>query len=234
MDAPAVSRGIQVTCPHCTELTLRAAGDPSPSCTACGSPLPALEPTVLRCGWCRRENDRHLTDHCVSCGGPLPPLPGRDPGPRPPATPRELPAAYLRRVRLTRNPLSMIGIGFIAMSLLALPVPLALLLIIPFPVAGAAMLYLGIRRANRWLSALHVGVATRGELTAVERDLTQSIDGKHPWRISFSFELLDGGVREGHVDSWDPAHARRKAGDRVWVVYAPGDPSRNAIWPPVR
>ena len=225
--------GISVTCSQCSQSSRRLFSDPSPQCPSCGSALPVLEPTIVQCGWCNTNNQRHLLDDCDSCGGPLPPLPGPDPGPRPAAAPRAMPDGYVLRKRLTKNPQSAIGLGFVLMSLLTVPVPFVFLLFIPLFLAGAALLYTGLRKANQWLRALQQGTVTRGVITAVEQDRTQSIDNQHPWQLRFSFELHAGGAQEGSVDAWDPIHAKRAEGDRVWVVYDATDPASHALWPPV-
>jgi len=148
--------------------------------------------------------------------------------------PRELPRGYSRRTLLIKNTRSMIGLCFILITLPAVFVPVALLMVSPFFLSGIFLLYTGLRQARKWLSALHHGTATRGTLSAVQEDLSQSADHKHPWRIEFTFELHGGGTEKGFVTAWDPVHAKRTAGDHVWVVYSEADPTQHALWPPVR
>lgn len=214
--------GATVVCATCGACT---AGPPATTCAACGAHLRVLEPMVVECGWCGRSNHREQTDHCVSCGGPLPALPGGEPGPRPPGTPRDMPEGYVRRVRLWKNVLVLIGLVFSVVFCWT----------VIFPLIGLPMLYFGNRRALDRLHALAHGRTTRGRITAVEKDRSETINGKNPWRITWSFERHDGTTGDGMCRVWDPLSAQRSAGDAVWVVYGSrADREVVAIWPPLR
>lgn len=209
----------------CAACGAETPGAPETGCGACGAPLRVLEPMVVECGWCGRSNHRDRVARCVACGGPLPALPGGAPGPRPPATPRALPEGYVRRVRLWKNVLVIIGLVFTVLFCWTLV----------FPLIGIPMLVVGNRRALGRLHALRSGRATRGRITSVEIDRSETINGKHPWRITWEHDHHDGTRGEGACRVWDPVSARRAPGDAVWVVVAEWQGRRvQAIWPPLR
>ena len=216
-----------VICAACGAATPEAeAHGAAPGCRSCGAPLRALEPLVVQCGWCQASNRRDHTQDCVRCGGPLPPLPGGQPGPRPPGTPRFLPAGYRWRVLLWKNVPAFIGAMFVIVFCWS----------VIFPLIGAPIWYFAHRKGKRWLLALESGRATRARLTRVALDHSQSDNGKHPWRIEYGFDLHEGGTAEGYCEAWDPVNGDRRAGDAVWVVYAKDGRGQlaSAIWPPLR
>jgi hypothetical protein len=215
-----------VICARCGSETPEAeAHGAAPGCPSCGAPLRALEPLVVSCGWCHSSNRRDQTADCARCGGPLPPLPGGEPGPRPPAPPRALPAGYRWRVLLWKNVPAFIGAAFVIVFFWS----------VIFPLIGAPLWYFAHRKGKRWLLALETGRATRARLTSVARDRSQSSNGEHPWRIEYRFDLHDGGTAEGFCEAWDTVNAQRRAGDAVWVVYArePSGYLASALWPPL-
>jgi len=197
---------------------------PDARCVHCGGGLRLLEPLAVECGWCDASNRRDLTDTCNSCGGPLPALPGGNPGPRPPDPTRVLPHGYEARVRYWKNVNVLIGMTF----------TICFCWTIVFAVAGIFMWKRGHREAERKLAALKRGRATRGTLQSVQVDTSQHINHQHPWRIDYEFDLPDGRKHRGRATAWDPSHARRSAGDVMWVVVTDDDPQCNAIWPPIR
>ncbi len=198
----------------------------APGCLGCGAPLRVLEPMVVDCGWCQAHNQRDQTAHCHRCGGPLPALPGGEPGARPPEVPRVLPKGYRWRVLLWKNVMAFIGMMFSTVFVWS----------VIFPIIGIPLWYFGHRKGKRWLHALINGRATRGRLTSVALDYSQTHNNKHPWRIEYSFDRHEGGEGQGFCEAWDPINGDRSVGDAVWVVYATdeGGHLASAIWPPLR
>jgi hypothetical protein len=192
-------------------------------CLVCGGEIELLEPLAVACGWCDASNRRDLTDRCARCGGPLPALPGGNPGPTPPPAPRALPEGYERRLRYWKNVEVLIGIVF----------TIAFCWTILFPIIGVLLWLKGSRRAERTLRALRHGQLTRGRITSIELDTTQSINDQHPWTIAFDFDTPNGPGR-GTSTAWDPFNARRSRGDVLWVAYTSMSESEAAIWPPIR
>lgn len=207
-----------VICGHCG---IETADDVGGTCPGCGAPLTMLEPLVVQCGWCGTDNPRDELTHCRSCGGLLPSLPGGDPGPRPPAVPRELPAGYALRVRWTGNVDVMIGLVFTVLFFWT----------VIFGVVGVMLFQRGWKRADGWLAALRSGRATGGVLAEVIVDTSQHVNNVHPWKLTYTYERADGTIGEGFVTVWDPSSARRHAGDAIWVVY---EGEASSIWPPLK
>ena len=181
---------------------------------------------TLPCGWCGTANRDATRTNCVNCGGPLPALPslpGEDPGEPPPPVPRVIPSAYQWRVLLWKNVLVSIGIIF--------TVPFFWTII--FPLIGIPLWVVGYRKARSQLDALERGLPVRAELVDVERDTSIKMNGRSPWRLTYTFETPQG-VQEGWVHAWEAAHGRRRPGEALWVVYMPDDPTHNTPWPPIR
>ncbi|MEY4551504.1 MAG: hypothetical protein RL685_7699, partial [Pseudomonadota bacterium] len=158
MFEPEPSTSHQVICANCGSATPEAhADEAAPGCRRCGAALRVLEPLVVCCGWCRASNRRDQTADCLRCGGPLPPLPGGEPGPRPPEPPRVLPQGYRWRVLLWHNVPAFIGAVFVIVFFWS----------VIFPLIGAPLWYFAHRKGKRWLLALETGRATRARLTRV-------------------------------------------------------------------
>lgn len=205
------------------EWCSRPAPEGETRCEACGGPVHVIEPWVIECGWCFSSNRRDETAVCRSCGGPLPGIPGGHPGPRPPDAPRSIPARYRRRTLLWKNTFALVGAFFTVIMFWSLV----------FPLIGIPMWIYGHRKAKRWLEALERGTATRGRLQSVEKDLSQTINGRHPWKLAFEFDTPDG-LRQGTIEAWDPVHGKRPPGEHLWVVYQPERQDHYALWPPLR
>lgn len=217
--APAHIQRPYIVCAHCG--VVHASGPTE--CSYCGAPLRMLEPFALACGFCHAENRRDLVDHCARCGGPLPSLPRGNPGPPPPAWPRALPAGYASRERYWRNVFVLIGMVF--------TIPFFWTLI--FPAIGIPLWIYGSRIAERKLRALTFGVPTRGRLISCFPDVTQQINGRHPWLLRYAFETGHG-VIEADLNAWDDAHRLRSPGDVLWIVFVDGEANTSSIWPPLR
>ena len=208
-----------VRCEWCS----RPAAEGETRCASCGGPVDALEPWVIECGWCHSSNRRDETATCKSCGGPLPSIPGGHPGPRPPDGPRVLPKGYRMRTLLWKNTFALVGAIFTVFFCWT----------IVFALVGLPIWIRGHRKAKRWLDALERGTPTRGTLRKVELDQTQSINNRHPYKLTIDYETPDG-VQQGFVEAWDRVHGKRPPGEQMWVVYVPGKPNHFAVWPPLR
>ena len=150
-------------------------------------------------------------------------MPGNHPGREPPPTPRRLPAGYENRIKYWKNVYVLIGIIF----------SIAFCWTIIFPIIGIPMWIMGHGRARRTLQALVHGAPTRGRILGVELDRSQSINNRHPWRITYELDLPDGSRRRCHAEAWDRAITAWQPGHVLWIVYDPQDPRTSAIWPPV-
>ena len=210
-----------------------------------GARVATSRPTT--CTWCGTHYPRHQRN-CTNCGGPLPGPTPPDPGPAPPPAPRTIPRAYVRRLTLTGNVLTIVGGAFVAVGVLVALVPLGIALAaqpevapfaligVLFALIGAPLLGAGLRRARRQLHALRDGVAVRGSILELYRDTSQAINGRHPWAVVYGYEAR-GRHHEGTVRSWargGTVAATYAVGSPVHVLYVPEAPDRSALYPPIR
>ncbi len=181
----------------------------------------------VECPWCKTVNKTITKTHCSSCGGPLPEISqdnsGVKRGSSPPPVPRQIPKKYIQKLKY-RNTLFIIGIFFI--------VPFFWSVI--FPIIGFFLVKYSLKVANRKLEALEKGIATEGRLEDIYRDHSESVNGRHPWRLDYTFKTKNGQIIEASkTGAWNPNNAYRRPKDKLWVVYLENNPETNAIWPPV-
>ena len=182
----------------------------------------------ITCSWCRAWLPQHPGVKCPICGGPLAPPAGEGLGEAPPPPPRTLPEQFVKQVMFSKNVFAIVGLVFLIVGALT-----AILLIgIIFLVIGYLLWSKGRRRAAAEVEVLKSGVGTEGRIVSVDFDTTQSINGRHPYRIGYAYSV-NGAQIEGTATAWEPSHGERTPGTPVWVVYAPGTPSQSSLWPPV-
>ena len=192
---------------------------------------------TITCGWC----GIHYTawrNRCDSCGGPMPSPPGTELGPEPPNAPRVLPKGFAFRQLWSGNVLVMIGavfggIGTFLFFPMLLLFPPAALLPLFFMILGFVLFRSGRKRARRKLKAFIHGTVARGQLVEVSRDLSETTNGRNPWKLTYQFDV-DGTAFEGSASSYDSTVGTRAAGQPVWVLYLANDPTQNTIYPPLR
>ncbi len=194
----------------------------------------------MRCGWCGTDGSAGATN-CARCGGPL--GSAVDAGPRPPDAPRDLPALFVRRELFTRN----IGMWFgglwtvltaifpVIFGVLSCTNPAMLpaaLLCLVFPLPGVIIGALSYRSGRRRLAVLRDGRVTVGTIDAAGPDLSVRVNDEHPWKIQYLFEA-DGRRVGGSVSTFDAGARTLPVGASVHVVWLPGEPERNDLWPPL-
>jgi hypothetical protein len=160
-------------------------------------------------------------------------------GPEPPPPPRRLPPGFATRQRITGNVVSIIGLAFTGVGcvmLLAMIAAPGWALCIPGVLlfVGVSILNRGIQTANQMLDAFRNGRAVRGKAASVRQDPHTTVNGRHPWEISYSFEA-EGHPYEGKVTTYETATANRFYGSPpVWVLVVENRPERNTLYPPIR
>lgn len=190
-------------------------------CDNCGGPVTQIEPWTIQCGWCTSSNRRDLNINCLNCGGILPHIPGTLHLPKPPQAPRVLPAEYENKILYWKNVFFMIGAIF-----------MALFFTIIFPIIGFFLIRYGLKKAKNKIYALKNGIPTKGNIKNIYTDRSQTINGKNPLKIDYTFET-NNGISEGSVIVWDESNLERKSGEYIWVVYNPKNKEQNCIWPPL-
>lgn len=106
---------------------------------------------------------------------------------------------------------------------------------IPFLAIGVLFLAVGLaglswrhREAVRVVEVLRVGEPILGRVTSVERNPMVRVNRRHPWVITYGFEV--GGRRvEGREATLNPPALR--PGWSVRVLYLPEAPRHNVLFP---
>ncbi len=192
-----------------------------------GIPEIIQEIVQVECPWCKTVNKVTTETHCKSCGGPLPAIShdnsGIHRGDPPPPPPRQLPKVYINKLKY-RNTLFIIGIIFI--------VPFIWSII--FPIIGFFLVRSGLRTAKRKIEALEKGIKAEGLLTDIYKDTSETVNGRHPWRLEYEFKTKpETLIQSKKTGAWNNNNRHRKINDKLWVVYLPENPEINAVWPPV-
>jgi len=192
---------------------------------------------MTTCGWCGTSYAQWQSK-CSSCGGPLPPQPGMGIGPEPPPAPRKLPKGFAFRVKWSRNIAVLGGLFCMAISslmLFAMIKAKTWFAVVPglFDFAGVCLFIAGRKRAVGILRAFRRGATSEGKISEVSLDTTQSVNGRHPWKLVYQFPVGEE-LHEGSFVSFDSVVGSRSSGQPVWVLYVPSDPTQSTLYPPVR
>lgn len=167
----------------------------------------------------------------------MPPLPGMELGSPPPPAPRSLPKHYAFRVRWAGNIMVLVGAVFTMFgTLLFLPMVVNRLWAALFPlffmIGGLSMFRHGWKGASGKLRAFRHGEAVKGKIASISKDTSQSVNGRHPWRLVYHFPVGKQ-MQEGVLTSFDSTIGERRSGQPLWVLYVQDDPSQNALYPPL-
>lgn len=169
----------------------------------------------------------------------MPPPPGPDAGPEPPPPPRKLPKGFAFRMYWSRNINTIIGAIFTAVAglftLSAIAARSWWALLCGFLLFGSVRLTLhGIHTARNILDAFKNGKAVKGRIENIRQDTSTTINGRHPWDITYSFSS-GGHTHDGTMQTYETSTANRYHGrPPVWVLVVENDPERNTLYPPVR
>ena len=186
---------------------------------------------AVTCPWCRTYYAaRPTTTNCMNCGGPLPRGIGADKGEKPELPPRELPKKFVRNVMLWRNTHTLIGVIFIAVGI---PAIAAFGFGLIFVGVGYFLYRHGSKVGKEKIEALSNGMAAEGKIIDISKDTTQSINGQHPFIISYTCTTKGGLEQLDKVTCWDDSNMMRNHGDEIWVVYIPENPQISSPWPPM-
>lgn len=158
-------------------------------------------------------------------------------GEPPPSVPRVIPKKYEFGIKWSHNIATLVG-GLFSLigTLLFLPMifvaPIAALLPLLFMIGGFSMFRYGRKRANATLRAFRHGEAVKGKIASIGKDTSQSVNGRHPWRLVYHFEVGNQ-LQEGVITSFNSTIGSRREGQPLWVLYVKEDPSQNAVYPPL-
>ncbi len=167
----------------------------------------------------------------------MPRMPGMELGPAPPDAPRALPRHFAFRLKWSQNIGVIIGLGMLLICGVMFAAMLKAhtwLAVAPalFSLLGLLAFVSGRRDAANTLRAFRHGMAAEGRIASVAQDTTQSVNGRHPWRMVYHFTAGDQ-PREGVITSFDSTLASRRSGQPLWVLYMPDDPDQSTPYPPL-
>ena len=200
---------------------------------------------LVTCAWCNTSYS-NFQPNCSNCGGPLPSPPGADPGPKPPAAPRELPPGYIKK-RVFSDASLMIGaiFSFIAILLFTVFFTISLstgmmaflgasaLILIIFGGVGGFLFYFSFKKLRGRIRAFREGLSVQGQVTEIYTDHSVQINGRSPFCLEYRFNV--GGVNyEGKVNSFDSSILARQPGQPIHILYVEDNPKMNSIYPPLR
>jgi hypothetical protein len=108
---------------------------------------------------------------------------------------------------------------------------------LPFALLGLVLLgggmVLGYQRyqeKHKIVTVLQSGQTTRGQVLAVDENLSVAINNRHPWTIRYGF-VYNGQSWEGTVSTLNTPGPALAPGQPAWVLYMPDSPDQNAIYP---
>ncbi len=204
---------------------------------------------MITCPWCGTSY-KLFQSNCTNCGGPIP-----EPAmveiqqapageiPMPPPPPRPITDSYAWKLLLsdgwsiTSMIFGFIGLifGFVGLIMTVfiitafVGIPFALLGLI-FLFGGGGVLFWRYRETQKVVNVLRVGEAARGQMVDVQENYNVEVNGRHPWQLSYEFEL-NGGLYSGKLTTFNRPGANLQPGAAVCVLYLPGDPTVNSIYP---
>lgn len=190
-----------------------------------------LPNTSVTCPWCRTYYAaRPTTTNCMNCGGPLPKSVGSGKGDKPESAPRVLPKKFINQVMLWKNTHSLIGVIFM---IVGIPTILAMGFGLIFVGVGYFLYKHGKKIGQEKINALTNGIAAEGKIIDIAPDTSQSINGRNPYIITYTFETKGGVQQLDKVVCWDESNMFRQTNEEIWVVYIPENPQISSPWPPI-
>ncbi len=202
---------------------------------------------MITCPWCGTNYPIFQTN-CTNCGGPLPAVDekisssGED-IPTPPLAPRSISAKYAWRLLFTKgwsiaaSIFCLLGVIFsllgaaLTVAIVTAFVGIPFLLIgLAFLVAGGGILLWQYQEAQKIVSVLREGEATRGQIIDVQENYYTRVNGRHPWIVRYQFQV-NGQSHEGMVTTWNQPGQQLQVGKSVCILYLPTAPKWSSIYP---
>jgi hypothetical protein len=210
-----------VICPWCgTAYTAF-----QPNCQRCGGPLTAAEQVP----WQPRERP----DEAEILGSLT----------EPPPAPRPISDSYAWRLIISEGwVVAAFVFGFVGAIFFVVGAMLTIFIItafvgIPFVLLGLAMLGGGAavtvwryQAAKHTVDVMRNGQAVVGHIASVDENLNVSVNGRHPWTITYRFHIV-GSDYEGQVTTLHTPGPALRPGHSAYVLYLPNDPQHNALYP---
>jgi hypothetical protein len=110
-----------------------------------------------------------------------------------------------------------VGIPFAGLGLLGLA-------------GGLALSARSYRAAQQTVDVLRTGSPVTGQITRVEVIPGVLVNGRPPWKIAYKYRVQERDY-EGSVTTLNPPMFGMQSGQPAWVLYLPGAPEKNALYP---
>ncbi len=199
---------------------------------------------MITCPWCTTSYAA-FQPSCSNCGGPLPAAQDRltDDLAWPPSAPRPFADSYAWRLAFSHagtiaggalftlgGIFTMVGV-FLTLGIVTaiVGVPFFFVGMVLF-IVGAILLRNGYYRALGTVNVLRFGEAVRGQVSDVQQNLMVQVNNRNPWVIHYQFQL-NGVSYTGQVTTLQNLEARLQPGAAVCVLYLPGTPQQNTLYP---
>ena len=203
---------------------------------------------MITCPWCGTGYTT-FQPNCKNCGGsmPLPVEKDSDSSGKalavPPPAPRAVPRNYIWRVLLsdgwaiTAGIFALVGaiFGLVGFGLTAdmvtafVGLPFAALGLLCFG-GGAAVLIWRYQKAQKIKKVLKDGEAVLGEIETVQQVMQVRVNGRHPWTISYCFEV-SGHLYQGKLTTLSQPGLDQQSETDIYVLYMRENPEQNTIYP---
>jgi hypothetical protein len=95
---------------------------------------------------------------------------------------------------------------------------------------GGALVVWRYQEAQKIKAVLRDGSAVLGEIEDVQQVLQVRVNGRHPWTITFLFEV-DSRLYQGKVTTLSQPDLGKRPGTEAYVLYLPENPGQNTIYP---
>jgi hypothetical protein len=204
---------------------------------------------MITCPWCGTSY-AVFRSNCANCGGPLLAAPDSSKQEEkgealsaPPLPPRPISGGFVWRLLLIDGwaiaaaVFALLGVIFAPLGVGLTVAVVTAFIGIPFAILGIGFLGLAVgvlvwryREAATTVQVLREGDAVRGQILGVVENPSVSYNGRHPWEIDYEFRA-GGETHRGRVRTLNPPGVRLQPGSETFVLYLPGDPVRNALYP---
>jgi hypothetical protein len=208
---------------------------------------------MITCPWCGTQYET-FQSNCKNCGGPLrAPVAAAAVGEdaaaasdsivMPPPPPRQFADDYAwRLLRSDSWALAAAVLGLLGAIFGGVGVVLTLAIVTAFvglPFAGLGVVFLGLggalilwryQEAQNTLNILRRGEAARGRIVNLEENYAVSINGRHPWIITYRFRAGERDYQD-RLTTMNPPGPDYAPGAGTCVLYMPDAPEHNALYP---
>ncbi len=204
---------------------------------------------MIVCPWCGTQY-RDFQPNCKNCGGPLhiraeemAAAVTTEDLPYPPPAPRAISENYIWKLLggdgwwITALVFGLLGLIFclvggpLTLAIITAFVGLPFLLLgILFLGAGSAVFFWRYQEMMKVVRVLREGQLAAGKITQVVENTAVSVNGRHPWRIDYTYHA-SGQTFTGRVSTLNPPNQHLQEGKSARILYLPDEPQISSLYP---